>query len=477
MNGSTSPASAASPEAPWKRYPYAIAGADERWFSFPAAEGHQGLDANTWLLEARLRGLRSGRELAVLSIFSAMRIPIGFGRNLHADFFLLSLFDLASGAYATASELDLPRPLRLRRSHRLRAARGLLDVTFEARAGRSRWAVRRDAAGAPVPFSYALDLRARDRRGEMLAATLDVEVGKPPSPRGGDDARGIGTAFGQLGAFSYFQTGLAMHGKVRWGDFEDQVVGDVGWIDRQFARQHFGSRDDRRHRRHRHEWLVLHLDNGWDLGIWQRFDTARGDRLVPYSGVTAQGPNGEVRATTDFLVEPLSFVRDPREVQPLRPLARGAAWLTDRVHVTVRDWPLSVTAEPLVPAPAHRLPIEYWNGPVRVIGQMAGRPVSGVGFHERTKVWFRPEDLVFVLRETLRHLPATGQSGADAQALANRVWNCDVLLGHRDRAGTREYLEREVEPGLRLLPQPGRQAARPIYDALIRSLRWPARTS
>ena len=138
----------------------------------------------------------------------------------------------------------------------------------------------------------------------------------------------------------------------------------------------------------------------------------------------------------------------------------------------MRDWGLAVTAEPIVPAPAHLMPIEYWNGPIRVIGQMGGRPVSGFGFHERTKLWYRPHELVHVLRETLRHLPSSGSlvPGFEPHVLADRVWNCDVLLARRDRRGALSYLRREVEPGLRLLPSPGREAAREVFDALQAAL-------
>jgi hypothetical protein len=462
--------SAVDLEPSWKRYPYVIPGADEAWFTFPAAEGDQGCGANTYFVETRLRTLDTGREFAVMAIFSAMTVPIAFGRSVRADFYVLSLFDLATGDYGTTTEFDLPRALRVRRRHKLRVARGLLDVSFETSQGRARWAVRRDAAGAPVPFSYSLDLRGRDRAGRAMAVTLDVEVGKPPAPVGGDDAAGIKTCCAQLGTFSYFQTGLSVSGKLSWGDFAEPVAGDVGWIDRQYAREHFGAYTDRLNSRHRHEWSVIHLDNGWDLSVWQQFDAERGDCLIPFSGVTAQGPAGEVRSTTDFQIERLSFVRDPREVVPRKPLASGPSWLTDRFHLTVRDWGLAVTAEPLIPAPAHLMPIEYWNGPVRVIGQMAGRPVSGSGFHERSKLWFRPHELVCVLRETLRHLPATGQGGVEAQRLANRVWNCDVLLARRDRRGARAYLARDVEPGLDRLAPPGRESVRQVYDALVASL-------
>jgi predicted secreted hydrolase len=461
--------SAVAGDAPWKRYPYTIPGADEAWFTFPAAEGDQGTGANTYFIEAELRGLRTGRRLAMMAIFSAMRVPVAFA-VLRADFYIFALFNLDDGSYGTTTEFDLPRLLRVRRKYDLKVARGLLDVSYETREGRARWTTRRDAAGAPVPFSYALDLRGRDHQGQRMSAVLDVEVAKPPAPVGGDELGGVKTCCMQLGTFSYFQTGLALRGRVRWGDFEDEVQGDVGWIDRQFARDHFGKYTDRLNGRHRHEWRVLHLDNGWDLSVWQQFDSERGDRLVPFSGVTAQGPDGEVRATTDFRVERLTFVRDPRLILPRKPLAPGGAFFTDRFHLTVREWELSVTAEPYVPAPAHEMPIEYWNGPVRLIGQMGGRPVSGFGFHERSKMWFRPHELVYTLRETLHHLPATGHAGVSPRALANRVWQCDVLLARGDRAGARQYLETHVAPGIALLGTPARDAAFDVYDALLESL-------
>ena len=418
MNESPPPDDQAPPAPAWKRYPHVIPGTDERWFTFPAAEGDADWGATTWFIEGRLRGRESGREFAVMAIFALNRITAPFGRILPAGFHVFSLFDLDNG-------------------------------------------------GTPVPFGYALDLVGRDQHGRAMAARLDVETGKPPAPVGGDRLRGVKTCCAQLETFSYFQTGLALRGRLRWGDFEEEVDGDVGWIDRQFAHEHFGAYTDLRNSRHRHEWRVMHLDNGWDLSAWQQFDAQRGDRLIPFSGVTAQGPAGEVRATTDFRIERLSFVRDPGAIRAMVPLARGPAWLTDRFHLSVRDWELSVTAEPLVPTPAHGMPIEYWNGPVRLVGTMAGRPVSGVGFHERSKLWHTPHDLVFVLRETLDHLPTNGPSGDEARRIADRVWNCDVLLARGDRAGTRRLLVEQVVPRMSLLAPPGREAAQNVLDDLL----------
>src|SRR4051794_21730871 len=92
-----------SSEAGWKRYPYVIPGADENWFTFPAAEGDQGTGANTYFIECPLRGLRSGRELALMAIFSSMRVPIGRIMTLRADFYIFSLFDLGAGTYGTVT--------------------------------------------------------------------------------------------------------------------------------------------------------------------------------------------------------------------------------------------------------------------------------------------------------------------------------------------------------------------------------------
>lgn len=464
------PAAPSPSDPPWRRYPHVIPGTDPRWFTFPEAEGDEGWGANSWFLEGRLRGQRSGRDLALMVIFALNRIDLPFGRRLPVAFHVLSLFDLGAGTYGTTTEYDLPRPMRVRRTQLLRAARGLLDVSFETSEGRSRWSVRRDATGAPDPFRYALDLRGRDHLGERMAIALDVDVRKPPAPVGGDLLHGVKTCCAQLGTFSYFQTGLSLRGRVHWRGEEEEVAGDVGWIDRQYATRHFGAFTDRRNSRNRHEWRAIHLDNGWDMSVWQQFDAERGNRLVPYSGVTAQGPEGEVRTTSDFEIERLSFVRDPGAVRALYPLSRGPVWLGDRHHLAVRDWSLSLTAEPLVPAPAHGMPIEYWNGPVRLVGQMAGRPVSGFGFHERSRLWHRAEDLVEVLRETLRHLPATGPAGRTARLLASRAWDCDILLARGDRAGALAHLAEHVAPGLEELAPPGRDDARLVYADLVAAL-------
>jgi len=462
-------ASPPGPSEDWKRYPFVIPGCHERWFTFPAAEGDQGVAENSYVFESRLHGVKTGRELACLVEFARRRVPIGPLPAARSDSYLLAFFDLTAGTYGTMAEVDGPRATPLR-GRRMSIERGLLDVRFRTGEGPSRWTSRRDAGGAPDPFHYALDLCGRDHNGQTMSANLDVSVGKPPAPIGGDELRGDVIWHGRPGSHSYFQTGLSTRGRLRWGEFEDDVEGDCGWIERRYAESPGSTFADRLNARHRHERCTIHLDNGWDLGVWAQFDSDRGDRLVPSSGVTAEGPDGEIRATTDFRIERLSFVRDPEIVVPARSLATMTAYVTDRFHLSVRDWGLSLTAEPYVEAPAHAMSVDHWAGPVRFIGEMAGRPVSGFGFHERSKVWWKPHDLVFVLRETLRHMPASSVAGANPQALANRVWQCDVFLAHRDIDRVRRLLRKDVAPGIGSLPAPGRAAASRILDDLLAAL-------
>src|SRR6185436_13859729 len=107
------------------RYPYVLA-PDDPELTFPAAEGGQGAESNTYYVAGRLRGRASAHEWAFLVIFTFNDVR----KRLRADFYTFALFDLVNGTYATFSETDLPRPFRIRRRHKLSVARGHLDVAF-----------------------------------------------------------------------------------------------------------------------------------------------------------------------------------------------------------------------------------------------------------------------------------------------------------------------------------------------------------
>jgi hypothetical protein len=141
----------------------------------------------------------------------------------------------------------------------------------------------------------------------------------------------------------------------------------------------------------------------------------------------------------------------------------------------VPSWSLDLVSEPLVAAPAHDLPMVYWNGPTRLAGNLDGVPVSGFGFDERTHALFRDFELVDVLRETLRRLPATALAACDldAGALADRAWEIDGLLADDDPQRAIHHLNSEVRPAVDALAEPHRSHVLAIVDDAAEALlRW-----
>jgi hypothetical protein len=451
----------------WKRYPFAIG--DDPELSFPAAEGDQGAESNTYYVAGRLTGRSTGRRWAFFVIFTLNDV----WHRLRADFRTMALFDLESGDYGTSTELDFPRLFRLRREYRLSVGRGHLDVSFQGETGKSFWRTRTRADGSLEPFAYELGAVAVDSAGRAMKLELDLTTGKPPLPVGGKEYGGVKTCMGQYGTHSYFQSDVRFSGKLAWGEVVEDVDGDCGWVDRQWSPRYLGVHTGLRNRRYRHEWREIHLDNGIEMSVWMHFDRRRANRLIPFSGVTASGPNGAIDSTTEFSVEPLSFVRDPGTVVPRYPLP-GAKYFTDRYRLRVPVWDLDISSEPLVPAPAHALPIEYWSGPTRISGTLDGRRVTGFGFHERTLALSRDFELVDVLRQTLLHLPkgAFAEGGPNGEALANLVWEIDAFISHGDHQEAFRYLNRRIRPELDRLAEPARahvsRIAADTADALLR---------
>jgi hypothetical protein len=433
--------------APWRRYPYVLSPSDPE-LTFPAAEGDQGAHSNTYYLAGRLRGVRSGRAWAYLTVFTFNRLR-GW---LRTDFYTFSLFDLGDGSYASFTEHDLPRPPILRRAYKLTVAAGHLDIAFASAEGRSTWTTRRRPDGALEPFAYQIVLHGRDAQGRAMRLELDVDAWKPPLPVGGVEYGGVKTCIGQYGTHSYLQSDVRAHGSLVWGAVDEEVVGDAGWIDRQWTPRHLGIHQDLRSARYRHEWRQLHLDNGVELSVWQQFDRRRHDRVIPFSGATAATPAGEVLATTDFTIERETFVRDPGLIHPRLALTRNAKYFTDAYRLRIPVWDLDVHSVPLVAHPAHDFPIEYWSGPTRLEGTMHGKRVEGLGFHERTLPFTRDFELIEVLRETLRHLPEDALAPTSSAAAADLAWELDAFLSRHDKRAARAYLTTKLRPLLDRLP-------------------------
>lgn len=75
--------------------------------------------------------------------------------------------------------------------------------------------------------------------------------------------------------------------------------------------------------------------------------------------------------------------------------------MPDRHRITCRTLGLDIVGEPVVPAPAHGLPIEYMEGPYRYRGTLGGQPVTAFAFNERSLALYRDWELVDVLTTTV----------------------------------------------------------------------------
>ncbi|OMC10938.1 lipocalin-like domain-containing protein [Mycobacterium sp. SP-6446] len=385
----------------WRSYPFRLVPADSQ-LEFPAAEGeHPDQESDTWFIAGQLDATESGRSFAFLTIFNKNR-P---GGTIVADFYTMALFDLDSGDYGTYTDYDMP-PANMEpgAQRKLAMAVGHLDISYHCSAGTASWTACRDADGELLPYTYRVSLVGEDHHGRSMRLDLAVTPTRAPTPVGASTYNGKIVCFGQSETYSYFQTGMAMTGTLRWGDVVEQVSGSGGHVDRQWFPKYAGgggSGGDPRARSH--EWRTINLDNGIDLSIWRQFDRTNGNALQPFTGVTTSYPDPAMapECAEDVEVTVSSYVRWPETVRPLvRPLAR-ARYLPDRHRITCATLKLDLVGEPLVAAPAHGLPIEYMEGPYRYRGTLRGESVTGFAFNERSLALYRDWELVEVLATTV----------------------------------------------------------------------------
>lgn len=410
----------------WRSYPFHLVPGDDS-LEFPAAEGeHPDQESDTWFVAGQLDAVDTGRSFAFLTIFNKNR-P---GGSFVADFYTLALFDLDTGEYGTYTDYDMPpASMKPGAQPKLAAATGYLDLVYRADVGASSWNTCRDDAGELLPYTYQVSLRGTDQTGQPMRLDLAVSPTRAPTPLGADTYDGKIVCFGQDDTYSYFQTGMVMTGTLRWGDRTEQVRGDAGHVDRQWFPKYAGGGTGEPPRTRSHEWRTINFDNGIDMSIWRQFHRADGNALQPFSGITTSYPDS-VRlpeCAEDFQVTINSYVRWPDSIRPLiRPPVSGR-YLPDRHRITCAALELDIVGEPLVPAPAHGLPIEYMEGPYRYRGTLAGQSVTAFAFNERSLALYRDWELLDVLEAELpdiggqiRQLMASGRR-TEAVALLTKL--------------------------------------------------------
>ncbi|KBZ61390.1 hypothetical protein K875_04346 [Mycobacterium [tuberculosis] TKK-01-0051] len=388
----------------WRSYPFRLVPGDDQ-LEFPAAEGeHQDQESDTWFIAGQLDAAESDRSFAFLTIFNKNR-P---GGTVVADFYTMALFDLDTGDYGTFTDYDMP-PANMEpgAQRKLTMASGHLDINYHSSAGTASWTTSRNGDGELLPYTYRVSLVGEDQYGRPMRLDLAVTPTRAPTPVGASRYNGKIVCFGQSETYSYFQTGMAMTGTLRWGDIVQQVSGASGHVDRQWFPKYAGgggSGGDPRARSH--EWRTINFDNGVDLSIWRQFDRTNRNALQPFTGITTSHPDPAIapECAEDIEVTVSSYVRWPEAMRPLvRPLA-PARYMPDRHRITCATLQLDLVGEPLVAAPAHGLPIEYMEGPYRYRGTMWGEPVTGFAFNERSLALYRDWELVDVLSTTVAGL-------------------------------------------------------------------------
>ncbi|OBB79940.1 secreted hydrolase [Mycobacterium colombiense] len=388
----------------WRSYPFQLVPGDGQ-LEFPAAEGeHPDQESDTWFIAGQLDAAETDRSFAFLTIFNKNR-P---GGTIVADFYTMALFDLDTGDYGTFTDYDMP-PANMEpgAQRKLAMASGHLDINYHSSAGTASWTTSRNGDGELLPYTYRVSLVGQDQSGRRMRLDLAVTPTRAPTPVGASTYNGKIVCFGQSDTYSYFQTGMAMTGTLRWGDVVQQVSGASGHVDRQWFPKYAGgggSGGDPRARSH--EWRTINFDNGVDLSIWRQFDRTDGNALQPFTGITTSHPDPAIapECAEDIEVTVSSYVRWPEAMRPLvRPLA-PARYMPDRHRITCPTLQLDLIGEPLVAAPAHGLPIEYMEGPYRYRGTMWGEPVTGFAFNERSLALYRDWELVDVLSTTVASL-------------------------------------------------------------------------
>jgi predicted secreted hydrolase len=440
----------------WRRYPFRLVPDDDR-LDFPAAEGeHPDQESDTWFIAGELTGT-TGRSFAFLTIFNKNR-P---GATVVADFYTLSLFDCDTGAYGTYTDYDMP-PASMRPEARpkLSMAAGQLDIRYESSAGAATWTTCRDNDGELQPFTYRVSLVGVDQASKAMELDLTVTPTRAPVPVGAARHNGQIVCFGQRDTYSYFQTGMAMTGTLRWGELSEQVSGSAGHVDRQwFPRYAGGGGTGGDPRARSHEWRTINLDNGVDLSIWRQFDRKQSNALQPFSGATVSYPDPAMapECAEDVEVTVDSYVRWPDSIRPLLPPLASARFMPDRHRLRCATLQLDLTGEPLVAAPAHGLPIEYMEGPYRYRGTLRGEAVTGFAFYERSLALYRDWELIEVLASTVGNLrPADPQLvslvdqvrplvASDRRAEAQKLLQSTAAVLPADQAGCRDVVDALIE--------------------------------
>lgn len=436
-------------------YPYKLVPGD-RTLDMPTAEGRlANMDSDTWFLEGVLEGKETGHKYSFIVIYYVSWVYGVYPLN----FYSFTLYDWQTKEYGTFTKYG-----------NVKAKTGYLDLRSSFSDQAAVWTTAIDKDGYLVPFTYKVNFPGTDQNGNKMSLVADAVAKKPPVAVGADIFNGKITVFKQDNTFSYFQTGIEFDGNLNWGDRKEAVAGKLGHIDRQMFPQFSGINNDRTGRGLSHEWRTFFFDNGMDFSTWRQFDRKDHNYECCYGGATTYDSVNGARYFADLTYTTKSYVRtENHPVQPLvKPIAK-VLYFPSRHHISSPALGLELDAEPFIKTPLIAFPIEYMHGPAQLSGTLAGKPITGIGSLEVTLAYYRDFELIKVLSDSVRYLPADAvtPNGAAIVDIVNTASEVSGLINSHESAAAKSLATGKLRTEVSTLAEPYKGQMLQVLDDLM----------
>ncbi len=223
------------------------------------------------------------------------------------------------------------------------------------------WSLSGPPAGGDF---FPLQLQAGQ---DGVALDLSFSAGKGRVLQGRDGLSQKGPEPGNA-SYYYSHSRMPTSGTVAFGADTVQVTG-AAWLDREWSTSSLSAGQVG------WDWFALQMDDGWDLMVYQ-LRNADGSAHSLSDGVLIDPAGGRhpLAWGRDIQVTPTGQWISPRDgsVYP-------SGWT---IAIPGRNWAVDVT--PVLADQELDLAFRYWEGAVRVSGQIDGGPASGRGYVELT---------------------------------------------------------------------------------------------
>ena len=334
----------------WKQYPY---NPENALISFPKDEGyHQEEKTEWWYTFARLKGKETGTEYTVMFTF------------FHRDTLVfdgLRIFNISNET--TKEFFHDAKPVNYNSN-----ATDHLDIEAEIY-GQNRvetWKTKSDSNGTLIPFNYAINAKA-----PFGSIDLDFDVVKRPLI-----VADSGFLYQGVKNYTYYYsfTEIDVSGEISLNGITESVEG-TAWFDKQYGNFHPEVEE-------KYEWLSLKLSNGIDINLWEIFNQDFDVPKTPeYKQFNCYINDSTTLNTIDFNIERLDYFYSPD----------SARIYCRKFLISEPVLDLKIIVEIANPNCEPSFPFNFYEGPLKISGKVAGVDVDGFGFGELLHTYEKPE--------------------------------------------------------------------------------------